>query len=465
MTKFRGGYNLRMAGRPSDRIETPADPTNLYLPLQTPRFTFSEITVGDGDEVQPGQILAKDPANYSVPLIAPRAGTVRLQEVAGHITLTDVAAAPWPPFDPRQMAVHIPTPEASEGMRRYQLLTLGAWQFVTDAHTGQLPDPFGTPQAVIVRVLSLEPFRASGNALLSQWPTAFIRGLEHLHALAQRPVHVIVPEHSSDATRRLGELLEDCAWANMVPVTERYPADNLRLLVRSLDLKPTEGPVWALDVGGVLAVDRALTLSRPATVRVISVGGPDVEAPRHLKLMPGYPLGAIEGLPVGDDDVVIINGGVFTGAEVDSGQQGVDCECSELTVVARQTEREFLGFAWPGENRQSYGRCFLSTFRMELQERITTAIRGEDRACISCGYCESVCPAEILPQVLHRYLYGGQVDEAETMGLYRCVDCALCTYVCPCKIAIHQELAEARGTLRREREEALAAAPAAGQNT
>ena len=33
--------------------------------------------IKEGQQVEPGEILAKDSDNYSVPLLAPRAGTVR----------------------------------------------------------------------------------------------------------------------------------------------------------------------------------------------------------------------------------------------------------------------------------------------------------------------------------------------------------------------------------------------------
>ena len=58
--KLRGGYNILLKGRPSSEEEVLCDPEILYLPLQSPRFNFSELCVEDGQQVAQGQILAKE---------------------------------------------------------------------------------------------------------------------------------------------------------------------------------------------------------------------------------------------------------------------------------------------------------------------------------------------------------------------------------------------------------------------
>ena len=74
--RFRGGYNVLLKGRPDGAIKVMPEPKVLYMPLRSERFTFSDIHVKDGQKVNGGDSLAKDPDNYSVPMLAPRAGTV-----------------------------------------------------------------------------------------------------------------------------------------------------------------------------------------------------------------------------------------------------------------------------------------------------------------------------------------------------------------------------------------------------
>ncbi|MHC4631689.1 MAG: biotin/lipoyl attachment domain-containing protein, partial [Planctomycetota bacterium] len=89
--QFRGGYNILLKGRPGGAIKAMPEPKILHLPLSSRRFTFSEICVEDGQSVSGGDVLAKDPNNYAIPLLAPRAGRVRLQEIENYIILEDAA--------------------------------------------------------------------------------------------------------------------------------------------------------------------------------------------------------------------------------------------------------------------------------------------------------------------------------------------------------------------------------------
>ena len=85
--RLRGGYNVRLDGKPEGKVEVLPEPEVLYLPLVSRRFSFGELKVVEGEHVYPGRVLAEDPGRHSVPLLAPRAGTVRLEAVKRHITI------------------------------------------------------------------------------------------------------------------------------------------------------------------------------------------------------------------------------------------------------------------------------------------------------------------------------------------------------------------------------------------
>ena len=450
--RLRGGYDILLAGRPAGRVEILPEPDALYLPLRSRRFTFCQLCVKDGQRVHPGQVLARDTANYSVPLLAPRGGTVQLKGECDQIVLNDLAREEQEPYHPRQDDPHIPRGMGSVGMKRYKLLELGAWQFIYDAHTQSLPDPFSTPRAVIVSVMHLEPFVARGDVQLSKRLASFTRGLEHLQGLLEyQPIYLILPDISSEFAARVRGATRGYAWVKLIQVPLRYPLDNLTILARALGFKQdSDSPVWALRTEGVLAIDRALTLSQASLVRIISLGGEGIASPVHIKAMSGYPVQAILQDRVKDGTLRVIDGGVLTGQTVGQGQMGLQAECCGLTVLAEQTDRELLGFARPGWDRRSYSNCFLSSLRRAFHPRHTTGLRGEERPCIACGFCEEVCPAGIMPNLIHRFLYSDQLEQIERSGVDLCVDCGLCSYVCPSKIELLGQILDAREAIQRE---------------
>jgi Na(+)-translocating NADH:ubiquinone oxidoreductase A subunit len=454
--RFRGGYNISLQGRPDGAIKTMPEPEVLYLPLCSRRFAFNELNVKDGQSVNDGDVLAKDMDNYAVPLLAPRAGTIRLRQAENHIVLEDITQLEEHPHIPKEEPPHIVQEMGAAGLKRYKLLVLGAWQFFYDAYTGALPDPLGTPQAVVVSTVSLEPFVARGDAQLHGRLLNFTRGLEQLQSLLEyQPIYLVMPDIESKFAALVRKQIRGYAWVKLIEIPLKYPYDNFNILARVLGLGKNAGPVWSIRTEGVLAIDRALTSTKPCTSRVISVGGPGVKSPVHIEVVAGYPLQTIFDLYMSDRPVRVINGGMLTGQPIVAKMQGLDAECRGVTILPELQEREFLGFTRPGWDRRSYSRCYISSLRKRFNERLTTAVRGELRPCISCIFCEEVCPAGIMPYLIHKYLYRDLIEEAEEARLDLCVRCGLCSFVCPSKIELRKQFIEAQELIVKEKEEAL----------
>lgn len=447
--RLRGGYNVRLAGRPTGAVETLPDPEVLHIPLWSRRFRFTHLLVEDGRRVVTGQPLAKDPANCSMSLIAPAKGTVRLETVADHITLEDLEKE-TEETDGRGGGVV----RMSEGMSRYKIFALGAWRFVRDIHTGSLPDPFGMPKALIVSAVHLEPYVARGDVQLRGRLSDFVSGLGHLSSLLRvRQLHVVIPKERSAFATELREALRKQPHVRTFEIRCRYPHDDLRLVARALGMrKPSDCPVWGMGVAGVLAIEEAMTSSRPCVGNVVSVGGPGVREPKHVRAILGYPIKDIVDRYASQTPCRVINGGVLTGTTLEASQAGLDVECEGLTIVPEHEERELFAFTRPGWSRRSYGRVFFSSLRPSFSERFNTALRGEKRACVSCGFCEEVCPARIMPYLIHKYLYQDAIEEAENARLDLCVECGLCSFVCPSKIELCTQFADAKRGIQRELE-------------
>jgi len=157
-----------------------------------------------------------------------------------------------------------------------------------------------------------------------------------------------------------------------VPLT--YPFDNFKIIARKLGLKSSNGPVWALNTEGVIAIDCALTLKKPCITRIISIGGIGINSPAHLKVMTGYPIDSIKEMYVFDPTSRVINGGILTGKSLNGEKKGIGTECRGLTVLPESEEREFLGFIRPGWGRASFSNSFLSSLRVPFKENYTSAV-------------------------------------------------------------------------------------------
>ena len=441
--KFVGGYDIPLEGKPSDEISKHQEAETLYLPLFSRSFEYTAVQVENGESVTQGQILATDPVNFFAPLLAPVSGTVNLDAVERHITLENLSPSTDGSPD---------LEEITSDNKRQMLLRLGVWSFMEEVSSGRMPDPEATPETVIIALARLEPFFPSPEVFLDGNIDQFCAGLEQIHKVFDGvKIHLALPRAMSGLVASLqGAVEENSDWLKLVEVEDRYPSENPALIARILELD--HGPVWTLEAQAVLAVDQALNHCRPNVTRLVSVSGPVIAKPSHFQVPIGYPLASLIVPTSTETELRVLDGGVLTGRIINADQKGLDTESVALTCLQENTKREVLAFAQAGYGKHSYTSTFASVFRPLFREKYTTALRGEARPCIFCGSCENVCPAEIMPHLIYRYLNKERVEDACRVGLDLCIECGLCSYVCTSKIEHLKVFRQERGKCEDEKD-------------
>lgn len=434
---FDGGYNVMLEGPPSPGIAPYQKPEVLYLPLFSESLDFSNLQVEHGEAVEKGQILAKDPINYSVPLLAPMDGTVNLELAERHITLENLSSA-------QEGAVQ----QVEDENQRQSLIRMGVWSSLARVDSGRIPDPENTPDCLIIPIPRFEPFYPDPETLLKDAIDQFGSGLDLFHKMLEDVDILLICADSETATKsQLQQIIDERSdWLKIFEVPNLYPFDSPPLAAQLNDLNPEK--TWTTDLQAILAARAAIEDNHPFVKRIISISGPMVDTPAHHQLPIGYPLSDLN-FNNGSVPLRVVSGGVLTGSTVEDTQLGLDGKCRALTVLEEMTEREVLAFVQPGFTKQSFSNTFASFFKPLFKENFTTALRGEARPCVFCGFCESACPAGIIPHLIYRYLDNDRPEDAYRVEFDKCIDCGLCSYVCVSKIN-HLEL------FRAERQRAIA---------
>jgi len=78
-----------------------------------------------------------------------------------------------------------------------------------------------------------------------------------------------------------------------------------------------------------------------------------------------------------------------------------------------------------------------------------------DNACVNCGECVRICPANVPVNMLVRYLEANLYEEAANrFDLESCIECGLCGYVCRARIPLYQYICLGKHQLLTLRENA-----------
>jgi len=414
--------------------------------------------------VQTGAIVAQSEEHPTVKLISSVTGTVsrvvatrgrtrRLRP--GRMTITrDGDEEPDPIPGASTTAEEIPSDRA-----RAMLVQAGLWPHIRQVPgTGPASAMHVDPQAVVVKCVAAEPFVVRGHAVLQDQVAAFNVGLEMLQHLSSGYArqHLVLTQPSAPLAEEIREATRGKAWLKIHYAPVAYPVENDRYLFGRLFPGKAGDPefrAWFVDAQTVIAIGACLAEGRPGIERIVAVAGPEVAAPVHVRVRVGMPLDELLEGRVWEGEHRVVRGGLLTGVLAEEEDAAVGPMDQAANVLPEGREREFMGFVRPGGDRVSYSRAFLSWLSPERRRAEHTNLRGEPRACISCGFCESVCPADIMPHWLHKCLATDRIEEAEQMGLELCVECALCSYVCPSKIELLSELRAGKQRLREERDE------------
>jgi Na+-transporting NADH:ubiquinone oxidoreductase subunit A len=440
---LKKGFSLRIAGAPAPSLRHLENPDHLGMVPEHIPFVKPRLLVKEGDPVAIGTPLFEDKRNTRIRFLCPGGGRVTRIAFGPRRIIRQIRIAL--DNNERSERFDLPSVDHPDQIPRdvlvEALLAGGMWPFLRSLPFMDLADPDTVPPAILVRLGDDEPFAPDPGIYLEGRQDLFGLGIQLLEKLCDR---VVVNQTGSEA---IPPALPGQA------VTQRfsgcYPAGNPGVQLYRTRTGAEQNRSWFIDGQDVTLLGEFFRSGRYPVTRIMSVGGSLAPDAVHVATRAGVPLRHLcDGPPAGKPAARYVVGGVFTGfgGEADSFMGFYQ---NALNLIDDGDREEPFGFIRPGYAKPSYSTAFLSAFRRRPFP-MDCGQHGEERACVNCGTCASICPVDILPQFTMKCLVADEVEEALAHGLLDCAECGLCTYACPSKIQLREVFREAKARYYKE---------------
>jgi electron transport complex protein RnfC len=190
-----------------------------------------------------------------------------------------------------------------------------------------------------------------------------------------------------------------------------YPAGGEKQLIKVLTGLEVPSGGLPLDLGMIVqnvGTIKALTdyvkHNKPLVERIITVAGDAIKKAQNFIVPIGTPINHL--------------------------LEQAECQFKKINRII--IGGPMMGYAMPDA---SIGIDKTSNCVLALTEN-NTKHHGQLMPCIRCGECVNVCPAELLPQQLHWYINGGNLEKAREHHVFDCIECGACAWVCPSQIKL-----------------------------
>lgn len=458
---FKGGYKFNnYEGQPSAVMSVNPMPAQVIIPLRQGFGQEVKPLVKKGDRVSAGQIIGRDDNSISSPVHASINGVVedikKMNYFKRDITMVVIRRT-----DDSEEITRLRGYSSSWGKLTNEeienlIYTSGVSALDREGIPTRFKSSIISPDDVrhlIIHGIGSEPYNISLDLLLEGKSLLnFFEGIKILKRIMPRcKVHLAINARKKKIIEPLVKLSSHLEWLDIYPLEPKYPQGYDEMLVPTIlsqkfpyGYSAANVGVVILNIQAVLGVYEAVAEGKPYIERIVALCGPSMKESVHIKARVGTPLGELLSNRLKRDrpSRVVLNS-LLTGVQLNDFTLPIDKTFSQLIAIHENKEREFLSFIRPGARRDSYSRAFLGKVLPFTSKTADTNMHGEERPCISCTFCEEVCPVRIIPHLLSKYVKLGVIDETlMNYDIFNCIECGLCSFICPVKIPLLQHMKE-----------------------
>jgi Na+-transporting NADH:ubiquinone oxidoreductase subunit A len=444
MMQIKNGLDLPLCGKPEMQVEAGPPVSHVALVGGDYQDMKPTLMVAEGDSVSLGQPLFSDKKNPKVLYTSPASGRVvsinrgeRRVFLSLVIELSGSAEITFPATAADQLD-QLAAEEVEE-----QLINSGLWPSLRTRPYSKTPAPGTRPAALFVTAIDTNPLAADPQIAIAEKSAEFTAGVQIVRHLTTGKVY-LCKSPEARIVAPTGVVISEFSGC--------HPAGLVGTHIHFLERVDQQRSVWHIGYQDVIAIGHLFLTGRLLTERIVALCGPAVMTPRLIRTRPGACLSELVSGQLHAGENRVISGSVLNGRRATQDRDFLGRYHNQITVLAENRQREFLGWTMPGFNKFSIKNVFASALLPRRPLAMTTSTHGSLRAMVPIGAFEKVMPLNIKATWLLRSLLTQDADLAQALGCLELdeEDLALCSFVCSGKMDYGYHL---RQTLRKIEEE------------
>jgi electron transport complex protein RnfC len=279
---------------------------------------------------------------------------------------------------------------------------------------------------VLVNGAECEPYLTSDYRVMLEQPEKVIGGLEILLKLFDNATGIIgIEDNKTDCIELFEKLTADKPRIKVQPLKTKYPQGGERALIYACtgrkiysEILPADAGCIVDNIDTVVSIYEAVCESKPLIRRIVTVTGDCIAKPQNFRVCTGMIYSELveEAGGLVKEPEKVVSGGPMMGQAL-----------YDLDVPVTKI---------------SSAMVFMSH---------DDVAANEPTACIRCGRCVSVCPSNLVPQIMVEYAQRNDIEGFKKVGGMECYECGSCTYVCPAKRRLTQAFKYARAEGRKKK--------------
>ena len=387
-------------------------PDILVVPMSQHIGSPCKPLVKKGDTVTKGQKIG-DNDGLCVPVHAPVSGTVKAVEPRPHTSGTTVMSVViendhqntlCPDISPRtaEEVQQLSAEALMEIIRQAGIVGMGGAAFPTHV---KLSSGLGKVDTILVNCSECEPYITADDRLCQESPEELLSGLKIImKILGLSTAHVAMENNKPAAAKAIRAAIDPASGIVLDVLPTKYPQGAEKQLIKAVTGREVPSGGLPAAVGCAVfnaatckAIHDAVYLGMPLIERIVTVSGDIVMEPKNLIVPIGTAFNELlDAVGHNDNPYKVLSGGPMMGAAQYDLAVPVIKGSNAVTVL--------------GEKNR---------FAVEQSQ------------CIRCGKCIYVCPMQLMPVLMYKALFTGDVEEMKSVNLMDCIECGCCAYTCP----------------------------------